>query len=89
MIIDDWHLPGCRMAVLDYRAHFGITDPIYEHDANAYWTKRERPFAGAGLSCSAVRPGLLAFDYHCAIAHIRLRAAACSDARFCVARGFA
>ncbi|MFN3473144.1 MAG: TylF/MycF/NovP-related O-methyltransferase [Blastomonas sp.] len=49
IIIDDWHLPGCRMAVLDYRAHFGITDPIYEHDANAYWTKKgSAPLPGLG-----------------------------------------
>ncbi|MDM7955558.1 TylF/MycF/NovP-related O-methyltransferase [Blastomonas sp.] len=49
MIIDDWHLPGCRMAVMDYRAHFGITDPIYEHDANAYWTKKGlAPLPGLG-----------------------------------------
>src|SRR5215217_2762674 len=24
VIIDDWHLPGCRMAVLNYREQFGI-----------------------------------------------------------------
>jgi len=42
VIIDDWHLPGCRMAVTDYRDYFGITDPIYEHDANAYWTRNGR-----------------------------------------------
>ncbi|TKD53174.1 TylF/MycF/NovP-related O-methyltransferase [Sphingomonas baiyangensis] len=39
VIIDDWHLPGCRQAVEDYRARHGITDPIQEHDANAIWSK--------------------------------------------------
>lgn len=40
IIIDDWHLPGCRMAVEDYRARYAINDPVQEFDANAFWTKR-------------------------------------------------
>lgn len=39
LIIDDWHLPGCRMAVEDYRARHGITDEIHVHEGNAYWLK--------------------------------------------------
>lgn len=41
LIIDDWHLPGCRAAVLDYRSKHGINDPIMEYDANAYWVKQQ------------------------------------------------
>lgn len=39
VIIDDWHLPGCRMAVETYRAQLGIRDPIEVVDGNAWWTK--------------------------------------------------
>lgn len=39
-IIDDWHLPGCRQAVEDYRARHDIADPIQEVGGNAYWAKR-------------------------------------------------
>lgn len=39
-IIDDWHLPGCRQAVEDYRARHRIADPIQEVGGNAYWAKR-------------------------------------------------
>lgn len=41
VIIDDWHLPGCRMAVLDYCARHNIRDAIQEYDANAFWTKSQ------------------------------------------------
>ena len=41
VIIDDWHLPGCRMAVEDYRAKHGIADPIQEVGGNAYWAKQQ------------------------------------------------
>ncbi|WCT71833.1 macrocin O-methyltransferase [Sphingomonas naphthae] len=41
IIIDDWHLPGCRMAVQDYRARHGIADPIQQDGGNAYWVKRQ------------------------------------------------
>lgn len=41
VIIDDWHLPGCRMAVLNYRAQCGIQDEIVEWDGNAYWVKQQ------------------------------------------------
>jgi O-methyltransferase/8-demethyl-8-(2,3-dimethoxy-alpha-L-rhamnosyl)tetracenomycin-C 4'-O-methyltransferase len=40
VIIDDWHLPGCRMAVLNYRSQYGIADEIVEHEGNAYWVKQ-------------------------------------------------
>lgn len=39
VIIDDWHLPGCRLAVETYRAQLGIVDPIEEVEGNAWWTK--------------------------------------------------
>lgn len=39
VIIDDWHLPGCRKAVLDYRARYDIRDELQVHDGNAYWVK--------------------------------------------------
>lgn len=39
-IIDDWHLPGCRQAVEEYRARHRIADPIQEVGGNAYWAKR-------------------------------------------------
>ena len=41
VIIDDWHLDGCKAAVTDYRARHGIEDSIYVFDHNAYWTKRQ------------------------------------------------
>ena len=41
VIIDDWHLAGCRQAVEDYRARHGIDDAIVEHEHNAYWVKRQ------------------------------------------------
>jgi hypothetical protein len=43
VIIDDWHLPGCRMAVMNYRSQLGINDEIHERDGNAYWVKQQ-PF---------------------------------------------
>ena len=41
VIIDDWHLPGCVMAVRDYRARHGIQDAIQVYEGNAYWVKRQ------------------------------------------------
>lgn len=41
VIIDDWHLAGCKQAVLDYRSRYWIHDPIQEYDHNAYWVKRQ------------------------------------------------
>lgn len=41
VIVDDWHLPGCKMAVLDYRSQLGIKDEIQEYDGNAYWVKQQ------------------------------------------------
>jgi O-methyltransferase len=41
LIIDDWHLPGCRMAVEDYRRRFGIADPVRVHEGNAFWIKQQ------------------------------------------------
>jgi len=39
IIIDDWHLAGCKAAVLNYRSQYGIDDEIKVHDGNAYWVK--------------------------------------------------
>jgi O-methyltransferase len=39
VIIDDWHLVGCRQAVETYRSKHGIDDTIVTHDGNAYWMK--------------------------------------------------
>jgi len=41
VIIDDWHLPGCRMAVLEYRSQIGIQDEIQVYEGNAYWVKQQ------------------------------------------------
>jgi O-methyltransferase/8-demethyl-8-(2,3-dimethoxy-alpha-L-rhamnosyl)tetracenomycin-C 4'-O-methyltransferase len=40
IIIDDWHLVGCRAAVLNYRSRLGISEEIQTCDGNAYWVKR-------------------------------------------------
>lgn len=48
VIIDDWHLVGCRAAVEDYRARQGIRDQIQVHEANAYWVK-QRNYVIPGL----------------------------------------
>lgn len=40
-IIDDWHLPGCRMAVTDYRARHRIEGEIKEVHGNAFWVKQQ------------------------------------------------
>jgi O-methyltransferase len=39
IIIDDWHLPGCRMAVDAYRAKHGIIEPMLSKAGNGYWIK--------------------------------------------------
>lgn len=39
IIIDDWHLVGCKAAVLNYRSRHGITEEIIAHEGNAYWVK--------------------------------------------------
>ncbi len=40
LIIDDYNLPMCRLAVSDYRKQEGITDEIIEiDDAGIYWRK--------------------------------------------------
>lgn len=40
IIIDDWHLAGCRAAVENYRSRLGVTDEIAEYDGNAFWVKQ-------------------------------------------------
>jgi len=39
VIIDDWHLPGCRRAVWDYRAKHRIKDRLFDAHGNAFWVK--------------------------------------------------
>lgn len=41
VIIDDWHLPGCRKAVKDYRERHGINDRMQAYEGNAFWTKHQ------------------------------------------------
>ena len=41
VIIDDWHLVGCKLAVENYRARHGINDEIKVQDGNAYWVKQQ------------------------------------------------
>ena len=41
IIIDDWHLVGCRFAVDAYRKQHDITEEIVARDGNAYWIKRK------------------------------------------------
>jgi O-methyltransferase len=39
IVIDDWHLLGCRIAVDSYRKQNGIIDPIEVTAENGYWFK--------------------------------------------------
>jgi len=39
IIVDDWHLVGCKAAVMNYRARHGVKEDIQVWDGNAYWTK--------------------------------------------------
>lgn len=39
VVIDDWHLPGCRFAVDAYRAAEGIDAPIAVDAGNGWWIK--------------------------------------------------
>lgn len=41
ILIDDWHLFGCRLAVDRYRQQHGITDPIQTVAGNGYWFKSQ------------------------------------------------
>lgn len=40
IIVDDWHLPGCRFAVDHYRAAQGITEEMQANSGNGYWIKQ-------------------------------------------------
>lgn len=58
VIIDDWHLDGCKAAVADYRSRYGIDDKVYVFDGNAYWTKRQNyalPARSKGVPSRAAR----------------------------------
>ncbi|PZO55150.1 MAG: macrocin O-methyltransferase [Alphaproteobacteria bacterium] len=39
LIIDDWHLNGCKAAVMDYRAKHSVTEEIRVVEGNGYWVK--------------------------------------------------
>jgi O-methyltransferase/8-demethyl-8-(2,3-dimethoxy-alpha-L-rhamnosyl)tetracenomycin-C 4'-O-methyltransferase len=39
VIIDDWHLPGCRLAVEEFRSSSDIESPIIHDPGNEYWVK--------------------------------------------------
>lgn len=39
ILIDDWHLFGCRLAIDKYRAEHGIACPITVKANNGYWIK--------------------------------------------------
>jgi len=39
ILIDDWHLIGCRIAVDSYRNAHGIVSPITVRAGNGYWIK--------------------------------------------------
>lgn len=39
VIVDDWHLIGCRFAVNTYRERHGITDEVLTEAGNGYWVK--------------------------------------------------
>lgn len=39
IIVDDWHLPGCRFAVDLYRTQNNITDEMVINSGNSYWIK--------------------------------------------------
>ena len=41
IIIDDWHLIGCRFAINAYREKYDITEDIVAQDGNAFWIKRD------------------------------------------------
>jgi len=43
VIIDDWHLVGCKLAVEAYRSQHGIDDPIVVTAGNAWWIKQTGP----------------------------------------------
>ena len=47
VIIDDWHLPGCRAAVEDFRSNHGVSEPIISRLDNEYWVKK--------FACTEVR----------------------------------
>jgi hypothetical protein len=39
IVVDDWHLFGCRLAIDNYRKHHHITDPIEVRAGNGFWIK--------------------------------------------------
>jgi O-methyltransferase len=43
IVIDDWHLVGCRFAVNSFREKHGITEPVCADAGNGYWVKSGAP----------------------------------------------
>ena len=39
VIVDDWHLPGCRFAVDAYRKREHIAGPVQQDSGNGWWVK--------------------------------------------------
>ena len=39
VIVDDWHLPGCRFAVADFRKRSGVEAEVHEEAGNGWWVK--------------------------------------------------
>jgi len=39
ILVDDYHLPGCIAAVIEFRKAHAITSPIREAGKNVYWVK--------------------------------------------------
>ena len=55
VIIDDFHLNGCRRAVLEYRAAHGITSPIFGVPEDYVYACRQHDVAREG-ACEAGMP---------------------------------
>lgn len=41
VIVDDWHLPGCRFAVDAYRKRHGLSEDLLEQGGNGWWVKQQ------------------------------------------------
>ena len=41
LIVDDWHLQGCRDAVKDYLTKHAIAEDVHVRDNNAFWIKQK------------------------------------------------
>lgn len=55
IVVDDWHLFGCRFAINSYRKRHNIHDPIQVSHGNGYWFKSQ-PF-GQPPFMPGIKPG--------------------------------